>query len=337
MTLMGPNCYMAKVDIKAAYRHVPIDPYDWDKTAFCWPTDALEDLYFDGYLQFGLKNACEVFSCIGRAIIRMMARRGFHGLVVYVDDFIIICPTEATAWYVFWALRIVLRKLGFTVNMRAHKCIAPCQIIDFLGVTLDSVAMQARLSPAKLAALADLISATLLRHSITRKELDKLNGKLNWVCKVVYGGRTFLRRLIDAQWSVKRPNHHIRLSANIRLDLEWWQQFLPQFNGQTEFIPSKPLSFDDVSTDASSSFGYGAFILGGYFSLSFAQAASQFPDAPRIHPSLSTYMSYMRFSFCADYFRLPCGACTSDCILTIPLLLQSSTKSELPRAPLARA
>jgi hypothetical protein len=121
--LMSPNCYMAKVDIEAAYRHVPIDPYDWDKTAFCWPTDSLKDLYFDGYLQFGLKNACEVFNRIGRAIIRMMARRGFHVLVVYVDDFIIICSTEAMAWYVFWALRILLRKLGFTVNMRTHKCI----------------------------------------------------------------------------------------------------------------------------------------------------------------------------------------------------------------------
>jgi hypothetical protein len=117
---MSPNCYMAKVDIEAAYRHVPIDPYDWDKTAFCWPTDSLEDLYFDGYLQFGLKNAFKVFNRIGRAIIRMMARRGFHVLVVYVDDFIIICPTEAMAWYVFWALRILLRKFGFTVNMRAH-------------------------------------------------------------------------------------------------------------------------------------------------------------------------------------------------------------------------
>jgi hypothetical protein len=56
--LMGPNCYMAKVDIEAAYRHVPIDPYDWDKTAFCWPTDALEDLYFDGYLQSRGGNCC---------------------------------------------------------------------------------------------------------------------------------------------------------------------------------------------------------------------------------------------------------------------------------------
>jgi hypothetical protein len=65
MTLLGlwaPIVTWPKLDIEAAYRHVPIDPYDWDKTAFCWPTDALEDLYFDGYLQFGLKNACEVFN-----------------------------------------------------------------------------------------------------------------------------------------------------------------------------------------------------------------------------------------------------------------------------------
>jgi hypothetical protein len=104
---------MAKKDIEAAYRHVPIDPYDWDKTAFCWPTDCLDDLYFDGYLRFGLKNACEVFDCIGRAIIWMMARRGFHVLVsTYVDDFIIICSTEAMAWYVFWALASYFKSLA---------------------------------------------------------------------------------------------------------------------------------------------------------------------------------------------------------------------------------
>jgi hypothetical protein len=182
--------------------------------------------------------------------------------------------------------------------MRAHKCIAPCQILDFLGVTLDSVAMQARLSPTKLAALSNLISAMLARHSITRKELDRLNGKLNCVCRVVYGGRTFLRRLIDAQWSVKRAHHHIRLSSSMRLDLEWWQQFLSRFNGQTELIPSKPLSLDDVSTDASSSYGYGAFILGGYFSLSFAQAASQFPDAPEPSEPIHVHELYAVLILC---------------------------------------
>jgi hypothetical protein len=75
VALMSHKCYMAKVDIEAAYRHVPIDPADWDKLAFTWPTDSIDDLYIDGYLQFGLMNACEVFTRIGRGIVRMMARR----------------------------------------------------------------------------------------------------------------------------------------------------------------------------------------------------------------------------------------------------------------------
>jgi hypothetical protein len=112
--LMGRNCYMAKVDIEAAYRHVPIDPYDWDKLAFRWPdVDDFAHLYLDGYLQFGMTNACEIFNRIGRAIVRMMACRGFKCLVVYVDDFLIVCQPEAMAWYVYWALRLLLKKLGF--------------------------------------------------------------------------------------------------------------------------------------------------------------------------------------------------------------------------------
>lgn len=51
-------------------------------------------------------------------------------------------------------------------------------------------------------------------------------------------------------------------------------------NGQTEIIPSRPLSLHDFSTDASTSYGYGAFLQGGYFSLSFAQASCIFPDSP---------------------------------------------------------
>jgi hypothetical protein len=73
---------------------------------------------------------------------------------------------------------------------------------------------------------------------------------------------------------------------------------LPQFNGQTELIPSKPLLLDDVYTDASSSYGYGAFILGGYFSLSFAQATAQFCDAPEPFEPIHVHELYAVFILC---------------------------------------
>jgi hypothetical protein len=292
---------MAKVDIKAAYRHIPIDPYDWDKLAFRWPTDNDADMYLDGYLQFGMMNACEVFNRVGRALVRMMMRRGHKCIVVYVDDFIMVCENQAMAWYVYWTLRLLLRKLGFQVNPKPHKCIPPCQALEFLGIELDSVSMKARLSESKLHATLALVRPALSSSSITRRNLDKLNGKLNWVCKVVYGGRTFVRRLIDTQWSVARPHHHIRISSSVRLDLQWWLDFLPQFHGQTELIPSRPSSLFDFSTDASSSYGYGAFILGGYFSLTFVQAAALFEDAPVQSAPIHIHELYVVLIVCCLY------------------------------------
>jgi hypothetical protein len=99
----------------------------------------------------------------------------------------------------YWALRALLKRLDFAVNPKPNKLIPPCQLLEFRGVTLDSVHMEARLSPEKLAATLKLVTQALQRPSITRHSLERLNGKLNWVCKIVYGGRTFLRRLIGAQ------------------------------------------------------------------------------------------------------------------------------------------
>jgi hypothetical protein len=51
---------------------------------------------------------------------------------------------------------------------------------------LDSIRMQARLSPAKLDTVRQLLASILNRSLVTRRELERLYGKLNWICKVVY-------------------------------------------------------------------------------------------------------------------------------------------------------
>jgi hypothetical protein len=74
---MRPGCFMAKVDIEGAYRHVPIDLWDWDKLAFIHPA-GFE--VWDGFLCFGANIACEVFNRIGLAIKRMMLVLAFDVL-----------------------------------------------------------------------------------------------------------------------------------------------------------------------------------------------------------------------------------------------------------------
>jgi hypothetical protein len=142
--LMTQGCYMARANIEAAYRHVPIDPADWDKLAFRWPDTRL---LFDGYMQFGLKNACEIFNRIGKAVVRMMARFGIHCIIDYVDNFSIVCATCSRAWIVFWCLRVQLQRLRFKVNMKSGKSVPPTHVVDFLSITRDSEKMQARPNP----------------------------------------------------------------------------------------------------------------------------------------------------------------------------------------------
>lgn len=165
--------------------------------------------------------------------------------------------------------------------MKPHKTVFPSHICTFLGICLDSVRMEARLDDAKLASTLELLQRILRKKAVKRRELESLAGKLNWIARVVYGGRTFLRRIIDAVHSVRHSSHFVSISGGLLQDLRWYQEFLPDFNGQTALVSPRPLSPLLFSTDASSSFGYGAFLQGGYVSLSFEAAARLYPDAPQ--------------------------------------------------------
>ena len=106
------------------------------------------------------------------------------------------------------------------------------------------------------------VSDMLGRNKTTLRDLQSLLGLLNFVCLVIFPGRSFLRRLFALTRKVARPNHYIRISHDARLDLEAWRVFLAEFNGitllkQRRWISSKKLH---LFTDAAASCGYGAVL-----------------------------------------------------------------------------
>ena len=54
----------------------------------------------------------------------------------------------------------------------------------------------------------------------------------------------FLRRLIDLSTVVSSNNFFVTINAEARLDLKWWQDFLPEWNG-VEIIQEHPVSSHD--------------------------------------------------------------------------------------------
>ena len=94
------------------------------------------------------------------------------------------------------------------VPLAPEKTVGPDSVLQFAGIILDSVRMEARLPDDKLAKCRQLLTVFLARRSVCLKELQSLIGLLNFTCLVVVPGRAFLRRLIDLTKGVRKPHHH---------------------------------------------------------------------------------------------------------------------------------
>ena len=149
----------------------------------------------------------------------MMARRGYT-VLAYLDDFLVIEPTQIHCKAAFDTLLTLLESLGFTVNWT--KVVYPAQCLIFLGIEIDTVQCEPHLSEDRVSELLSLLKGTSSKRKGTKLHLQRLLGKLNWAARVVRGGRTFLRRLITLANSVKCPYHRVYLNLDARADLMWW-------------------------------------------------------------------------------------------------------------------
>ena len=131
------------------------------------------------------------------------------------------------------ALLKLLRALGFQINWK--KVVDPTQRIVFLGMIIDTVRQELELPREKLCELTALLKTFVGRTRATRLQLQVLAGKLNWACQAVRGGRTFLRRILDAMASLQRARHKRKLSGEFQADIMWWLKFLETFNGRVLF------------------------------------------------------------------------------------------------------
>ena len=242
---------MAKVDLSNAYRSVRIHPSNYSATGLKW-LFANEDrprFFVDTRLPFGASRSPFIFNSITQSVRRMMAKRGFSNVVVYLDDFLIIERTLSACNAALHTLLNLLRRLGFHVNY--SKLEGPSQIVTFLGVTINSINMSLSLPQQKLTQLADQLTVFSNRKRATCNQLQSLAGKLAWASRVVRGGRTFLRRILDAIPTIRKPSHKVKLTHAFQEDITWWRNFLHHFNGTAAC--TVPAAITDVHVDACNS------------------------------------------------------------------------------------
>ena len=87
------------------------------------------------------------------------------------------------------------------------------QIIQFMGIILDSGKMEAMVPEDKVERIKSALSNFQPWQSTTLQELQSLIGNLNFACKIIALGRPLLQRIIHFTRGVKEPHHHIKLTT----------------------------------------------------------------------------------------------------------------------------
>ena len=248
----GQGAILVKRDLKDAFRHIPVATSDQWLLGF----ECDGSYWTERYLPFGLRTSPFLFDLFARALNWIMIAVLCWSFVLhYLDDFFAILPPHADAVAYCSDFDTVCSQLGLVVN---HSKDIMGTKADFLGIELDSILMQARLPPDKLARARNTVDDLLKRRTISRNDLESAVGFLSFAAKIVIPGRAFLRRLFDA---IRRPVAMIRITKAMRADLLWWKAFLKDWNGISLLRNVADRQIKYIWTDASGKFGLGGYML----------------------------------------------------------------------------
>lgn len=260
---LGRGAMLAKFDIESAYRNVPVHPSDRHLLGMRWRSKYFIDLV----LPFGLRSAPFIFNSIASAVEWILqSNYGIADILHYLDDFVLAGPPNSNSCTNKLAIATsVTANLGLPLH--PDKCVGPTTCLVVLGIEIDTLAEILRLPADKFAATLQLLRAWSSFKWCHKKQLQSLIGVLHHACKVVWPGRTFLRRMIDLLRCFRKDDHPIRLNAEFKRDLKWWLDFFNQWNGISFFLLPNllPPPTVCVGSDASGTLGYGAYINSEWF------------------------------------------------------------------------
>ena len=248
---LGKGTQLVKVDLKQAYRQIPVHPEDHYLLGLSWEGS----VYVDRALPFGLRSAPKIFTAVADMIAWAFHTAGIQDQIHYLDDFLFF-SLPASATNPLQSAMAMLEYLG--VPVAREKVEGPACRVTFLGIVIDTVAFELRLPHTKIEKLQGLLEAWTGSKAHTRKELESLLGHLSHAASVVRPGRTFLRKLFALLHGAKAPHHFVRMSAGARADLAWWKCFLSSWNGSS-LIPLPKISHD-IFSDASGTYGCAAIL-----------------------------------------------------------------------------
>ena len=218
---LGRGAHIYKVDVSRAFRHVKVDPRDYDLLGLYWG-----GYYVDSCVPFGTRHGSQIFQRLSDAVRFMMRQKGY-AIIDYIDDYVgVAVPSVVSASYA--ALLQLMSDLGLTVSQK--KLVAPATQVTCLGVMIDSVNGTIAIPPEKLQQINKNVHDWLGKSVVSKRQLQSLLGLLLYIHKCVKPARIFLNRMLELLRS-SHSTQRITLTSDFKRDLNWFATFLPKYNG----------------------------------------------------------------------------------------------------------
>ena len=171
---LGPGCLLAKIDIKSAFKLLPVHPADRYLLGMKWKGD----VYLDCCLPFVLRSAPRLFNVLADLLEWILKQCGVSFCTHYLDDFLTIGPPDSfTCQQNLQTIQQVCKQLG--IPLALEKVEGPSTSLDFLGITLDTGKMEGKIkighqrpSSSCFFLLSERISQLLLKNCTTLAKRD---------------------------------------------------------------------------------------------------------------------------------------------------------------------
>ena len=177
----GRWALIGKVDIKSAYRIIPVHPSDRHLLGMFWHGC----YYIDLSLPFGLRSAPAIFNTVADLFHWCLVNNwNIIDLLHYLDYYFTLGPPNSTIC-VSHLKAIDQAASDIGISLSPEKCVGPTTCLVFLGIELDSIRTTARLPSDKHAELIALLDEWANKRWCKLKKLQLLVGKLSHACLVM--------------------------------------------------------------------------------------------------------------------------------------------------------
>lgn len=172
---LGRGTQLAKMDIKSAFRIVPVHPDDRHLLGIMWGDRIY--IYIDATLPFGLRSAPNFFNALADALEWIMQHQGAENVWHYLDDFL-VAGSPHTEECMFFLQTILYFCLVLGIPIADEKVGGPAAKLAILGIQFNTYQLLLRFPQDKLDRIIRLLSEWTGKKRCTKKELQSFIGTL---------------------------------------------------------------------------------------------------------------------------------------------------------------